>query len=155
MTGMVASSQRYASEVGARVLREGGTAADACIAMDAMLHVTEPASTSLGGDMFALHFDARTSQISALNGSGRSPRTRMLDDVIGLELLAQEADKAGLTSSRTLAAQVELQRMQSVARAMATDHIAKNPPNDAALRAIYEENLPRLAGEQYRLRHIN
>ena len=81
MPGMVASSQRCASDVGARVLRESGTAADACVAMDAMLHVTEPASTSLGGDMFALHFDARTSQISALNGSGRSPRTRMLDDV--------------------------------------------------------------------------
>jgi gamma-glutamyltranspeptidase/glutathione hydrolase len=81
MTGMVASSQQHASNVGARVLRDGGTAADACIAMDAMLHVTEPASTSLGGDMFALYFDARTSQISALNGSGRSPRTRMLDDV--------------------------------------------------------------------------
>ena len=81
MTGMVASSQQYASAAGARVLREGGTAADACVAMDAMLHVTEPASTSLGGDMFALHFDARTSQVSALNGSGRSPRTRMLDDV--------------------------------------------------------------------------
>src|SRR3954463_12758896 len=54
MTGMVASSQRHASDVGARVLREGGTAADACVAMDATLHVTEPASTSLGGDMFAL-----------------------------------------------------------------------------------------------------
>jgi gamma-glutamyltranspeptidase/glutathione hydrolase len=81
MTGMVASSQRYASDVGARVLREGGAAADACVAMDAMLHVTEPASTSLGGDLFALHFDARTSQVSAINGSGRSPRTRMLDDI--------------------------------------------------------------------------
>jgi len=63
------------------MLREGGTAADACVAMDAMLHVTEPASTSLGGDMFALHFDAQTSQVSALNGSGRSPRTRLLDDI--------------------------------------------------------------------------
>jgi len=78
---MVASSQRYASAVGARVLRGGGTAADACVAMDAMLHVTEPASTSLGGDMFALYYDARTSLITALNGSGRSPRTRMLDDI--------------------------------------------------------------------------
>jgi gamma-glutamyltranspeptidase/glutathione hydrolase len=80
-TGMVASSQRYASAVGARVLRDGGTAADACIAMDAMLHVTEPASTSPGGDMFALYFDAAASQITALNGSGRSPRTRTLDDI--------------------------------------------------------------------------
>jgi gamma-glutamyltranspeptidase/glutathione hydrolase len=78
---MAASSQRYASAAGARVLRDGGTAADACIAMDAMLHVTEPASTSLGGDLFALFFDARTSQVTALNGSGRSPRTRMLDDI--------------------------------------------------------------------------
>src|SRR5689334_7775608 len=78
---MVASSQRYASEAGARVLREGGTAADACVAMDAVLHVTEPASTSLGGDMFALYYDARTSRISALNGSGRAPRGRVLEDV--------------------------------------------------------------------------
>ena len=80
-SGMVASSQRYASAAGARVLREGGTAADACIAMDAMLHVTEPPSTSLGGDLFALYFDARTSDVTALNGSGRSPRTRTLDDI--------------------------------------------------------------------------
>ena len=46
-----------------------------------MLHVTEPASTSPGGDLFALYFDAGTSEITALNGSGRSPRTRTLDDV--------------------------------------------------------------------------
>jgi gamma-glutamyltranspeptidase / glutathione hydrolase len=78
---MVASSQRLASEAGARVLRDGGTAADACVAMDAVLHVTEPASTSLGGDMFALYFDARTSRITALNGSGRAPRGRLLLDV--------------------------------------------------------------------------
>jgi gamma-glutamyltranspeptidase/glutathione hydrolase len=79
--GMVASSQRYASEVGAAVLRDGGTAADACVAMDAMLHVTEPASTSLGGDLFALFYDAQTSKMSALNASGRSARGRMLADV--------------------------------------------------------------------------
>ena len=59
--GMVACSQRRASEVGVQVLRDGGTAADACVAMDAVLHVTEPPSTGLGGDMFALYFDAATS----------------------------------------------------------------------------------------------
>ena len=79
--GMVASSQQRASVVGAQVLREGGTAADACVAMDAMLHVTEPASTSLGGDMFALYFDAAASDITALNGSGRSPLGRAFADV--------------------------------------------------------------------------
>lgn len=81
-------------------------------------------------------------------------RARIVDDVVGLVLLAQQAEKEGITSSRTLAAQIELQRLQTLARAMAADHIQKNPPTDAALQAIYEENLPRLTGEQYRLRHI-
>jgi gamma-glutamyltranspeptidase / glutathione hydrolase len=79
--GMVACSQRRASEVGAQVLRDGGTAADACVAMDAVLHVAEPPSTGLGGDMFALYFDATSARISALNGSGRAPRGRVLEDV--------------------------------------------------------------------------
>ena len=78
---MVASSQRLASEAGAAVLRAGGSAADASVAMDAVLHVTEPPSTGLGGDMFALYFDAATRRITALNGSGRAPRGRTLDAV--------------------------------------------------------------------------
>src|SRR5687768_983891 len=90
--GMVASSQRLASEAGVHVLREGGTAADACVAMDAVLHVTEPASTGLGGDMFALYFDATTSRISALNGSGRAPHARQLVDVA--------RDERGMVSPR-------------------------------------------------------
>jgi peptidyl-prolyl cis-trans isomerase C len=81
-------------------------------------------------------------------------RERILNDVIGLALLAQQGEKDGLTESRTLAAQIELQRLQTVARAAASDYIEKNPPTDAELQAIYDENLPRLAGEQYKLRHI-
>jgi peptidyl-prolyl cis-trans isomerase C len=81
-------------------------------------------------------------------------RERVVNDVIGLKLLAQQAEKEGLASSRTLAAQIELQRLQSLARAMASDHLEKNPATDADLQAIYDENLPRLAGQQYRLRHI-
>src|SRR5262245_56144307 len=46
-------------------------------------------------------------------------RERVVNDMIGLELLAQQAEKDGLTESRTLAAQIELQRMQALARAMA------------------------------------
>ncbi len=70
---MAASSQTRASEIGAAVLAQGGTAADACVAMDAALHVTEPTSTGLGGDAFALYFDAATRTVKALDASGRAP----------------------------------------------------------------------------------
>jgi peptidyl-prolyl cis-trans isomerase C len=81
-------------------------------------------------------------------------RARVVDDLIGLELLAQQAEKDGLSASRTLAAQVELQRLRLVANAAATDYTDKNPPSEAALKAIYDENLPRLASQQYKARHI-
>ena len=81
-------------------------------------------------------------------------RELVVNDVIGLELLAQQADKAGVTSSRTLAAQLELQRLRLVANAMANDYIEKNPPSDADIQAIYDENLERLSGQQYKARHI-
>jgi len=81
-------------------------------------------------------------------------RGRLLDDLIGVELLAQQAEKDGLTSSRTVAAQLELQRLQLVARAMATSYLEKNPATDDEIQKIYDENLPRLAGRQYKARHI-
>ena len=81
-------------------------------------------------------------------------RARVIDDIIGLELLAQQADKDGLTKSRTLAAQLELQRLRLIANAMANDYIEKNPPSDADIQAIYDENLERLSGQQYKARHI-
>lgn len=81
-------------------------------------------------------------------------RERLIEDLIGVELLNQEGDKAGLTTSRTLAAQIELQRMQLVARNVATEFLTKNPPTEAELQQIYDENLPRLSGQQYKARHI-
>jgi peptidyl-prolyl cis-trans isomerase C len=81
-------------------------------------------------------------------------RERLVEDLIGVELLNQQAEKDGLAASRTLAAQVELQRLQLVARAMATDYLQKNPPSEAELQQIYDENLPRLAGQQFKARHI-
>ena len=81
-------------------------------------------------------------------------RERILNDVIGVVLLNQQAEKEGLMSSRTLAAQLELQRLQLVARSMATSYLEKNPPTEADVQRIYDENLPRLAGEQYKARHI-
>ena len=95
-----------------------------------------------------------TTERQNLDEMSAADRERVLNDVIGLKLLAQEAEKQRLTASRTLSAQIELQRLQALGRAMAAEHIKNNPPTDADLQAIYDENLPRLSGEQYRLRHI-
>jgi peptidyl-prolyl cis-trans isomerase C len=81
-------------------------------------------------------------------------RGKLLDDLIGVEVLGQQAEKDGVTASRTVAAQLELQRLQLVARAMATSYLEKNPATDADLQKVYEENLPRLTQQQYKTRHI-
>ena len=70
--GMVATSQSLAAQAGLDVLKRGGNAADAAIATAAMMCVVEPVSNGIGGDCFALYFDAKTKQVTALNGSGRS-----------------------------------------------------------------------------------
>jgi gamma-glutamyltranspeptidase/glutathione hydrolase len=80
--GMVASSNPLASQAGLNILRQGGNAADAAIATAAMLNVTEPASTGIGGDCFALFFDAKTKRLTALNGSGRAPAALKLEDLL-------------------------------------------------------------------------
>jgi gamma-glutamyltranspeptidase/glutathione hydrolase len=79
--GMVAASNPLAAQAGLNILRKGGNAADAAIAAAAMLNVTAPDSTGVGGDCFALFFDAQTGQITALNGSGRAPAALKLEDL--------------------------------------------------------------------------
>lgn len=70
---MVASSQPLATAAGLEILAREGHAADAAVATAAVLNVTEPTSTGIGGDMFALFYEASSGEISALNGSGRAP----------------------------------------------------------------------------------
>ena len=77
--GMVATSQPLAVAAGLEILAQGGSAADAAVATAAALNVTEPGSTGIGGDCFALYYQAATRQVSALNGSGRAPASLNLE----------------------------------------------------------------------------
>ena len=79
--GMVASSQPLAVQAGLDILKQGGNAADAAVAVAAMLNVVEPISTGIGGDMFALFWDAKTRTVTALNGSGRAPAGASIDEL--------------------------------------------------------------------------
>lgn len=72
--GMVATSHPLATQVGLDVLKAGGTATDAAIAANAALGLMEPTGNGVGGDLFAIVWDAKTKKLYGYNGSGRSPR---------------------------------------------------------------------------------
>jgi gamma-glutamyltranspeptidase / glutathione hydrolase len=71
--GMVASPHYLATGAGLRTLRHGGSAVDAAIATNAVLAVVTPYMCGIGGDLFALVYDASTDDLVGLNGSGRAP----------------------------------------------------------------------------------
>jgi gamma-glutamyltranspeptidase/glutathione hydrolase len=81
--GIVATSQTLASQAGAQVLARGGSAMDAAIAANAVLGVVEPQSCGIGGDLFAIHWEAKTGRISAINASGWAPNALTIDVVRG------------------------------------------------------------------------
>src|SRR5262245_34641414 len=71
--GMVAASHPLAAQIGLDVLKAGGNAVDAAIATNAALGLMEPTSCGIGGDLYALVWDAKTKKLYGLNASGRAP----------------------------------------------------------------------------------
>ena len=82
--GIVATSQTLASQAGAQVLARGGTAMDAAIAANAVLGVVEPMSNGMGGDLFAIYWEAKTGKLTGINASGWAPK------LLTIERLRQE-----------------------------------------------------------------
>ncbi len=77
--GMAATSQPLATATAIRVFQQGGNAVDAAIAANAVLGVVEPMSCGLGGDLFAIVWDAKTKKLYGLNASGRAPAAATID----------------------------------------------------------------------------
>jgi gamma-glutamyltranspeptidase/glutathione hydrolase len=94
--GMVACAHPLASQIGIDILKSGGNAVDAAIAVNAALGLMEPVGCGIGGDLFAIVWDAKSKKLYGLNGSGRSPRGLSLDDVRGRER-TKMPDLGGLT----------------------------------------------------------
>lgn len=76
--GMVATSQPLATQVALDVLKAGGSAVDAAIAANATLGLMEPTGCGIGGDLFAIVWDAQKGELTGLNASGRSPESLTL-----------------------------------------------------------------------------
>ena len=85
--GMVATSQPLATQVALDILKAGGSAVDAAIAANATLGLMEPTGCGIGGDLFAIVWDAEKGELTGLNASGRSPESLTLQHFrdLGLE----------------------------------------------------------------------
>ena len=76
---MAATSQPLATQVALEIMRKGGNAMDAAIAANAMLGLVEPTGNGIGGDLFAIIWDAKSARLYGLNASGRSPKSISLE----------------------------------------------------------------------------
>ena len=77
--GMAATSQPLATQIALDILKAGGSAADAAIAANAALGLMEPTGCGIGGDLYAIVWDAEKQELTGLNASGRSPKAMTLE----------------------------------------------------------------------------
>eukprot|EP01039_Chlorochromonas_danica_P006849 gene6849-7570_t len=96
LKGICASSQPLATAIGVKILQQGGNAADAAVAMAAALNVTEPCSTGLGGDAFALYYQASSKEVFCLQGNGASASSLSLDILHQQGITHQLPPRSGL-----------------------------------------------------------
>src|SRR5215831_19189668 len=136
-----------------------------------MTACSKPAASTAGGDplgptQVATYngkripesvFRLQTLATTRKNADALTPEEHkaVLDDLVGLYLLGDEARAQGVLTERAIAAQVELARIQLEARLMATRFLEKNAATDAEMQALYDQNLPRLGGQQqFKARNI-
>jgi len=90
--GIVATSHVQASVAGAKILERGGSAVDAAIAANAVLGVTEPMMNGMGGDLFAIYWEAKTGKLYGLNASGWAPRGLTIAHIKAQDATAMPAE---------------------------------------------------------------
>jgi gamma-glutamyltranspeptidase/glutathione hydrolase len=83
---MAATSHPLATDVAINILKKSGTAVDAAIAANAILGLMEPTGAGIGGDLFAIIWEAKSSKLHGLNASGRSPKSLTLDKILSFGL---------------------------------------------------------------------
>src|SRR5438270_10093003 len=77
--GIVAAESPLAAQAGVRILESGGNAVDAAIATNAMMGVVEPMMNGIGGDLFAIVYDAKANKLYGMNASGWAPKALTIE----------------------------------------------------------------------------
>ncbi len=78
----------------------------------------------------------------------------LLQELVEFRLLTRAAEAQGLSDQEELAAQLEIYRLQTLSRVMASNYLEENPTTEAELQSAYQQNLPQLSGRQFKARHI-
>src|SRR4051812_18519574 len=96
--GMACTSHPLATQAAIEILKKGGTAVDAAIAANAVLGVVDPEMCGIGGDLFAIVYDAKTNKLYGLNASGRSP---IVASACSLDAIFTPSPNTSLSSNTT------------------------------------------------------